>query len=79
MLYVDILDTTGALVLHGECIDAITISIGSLLGTSLAKVSIEPATGIGGKTAITAAAAGLMFFISNFFVQIFASIPSWDH
>lgn len=61
------------------CVDAITISIGSLLGTSPVTAFIESATGIaeGGKTGITAIVTGLMFFISVFFAPIFASIPPW--
>jgi len=61
------------------CVDAITISIGSFLGTSPVTAFIESATGIseGGKTGITAVVAGLMFFVSVFFAPIFASIPSW--
>ncbi|KAF9780090.1 permease family-domain-containing protein [Thelephora terrestris] len=61
------------------CVDAITITIGSLLGTSPVTAFIESATGIaeGGKTGITAVVTGLMFLVSLFFAPIFASIPSW--
>jgi len=61
------------------CVDAITITIGSLLGTSPVTAFIESATGIaeGGKTGITGIVTGLMFFVSVFFAPIFASIPSW--
>jgi len=61
------------------CVDAMTITIGSLMGTSPVTAFIESATGIseGGKTGITGIVTGLMFFVSVFFAPIFASIPSW--
>lgn len=61
------------------CVDAFSISIGALMGTSPVTAFIESATGIseGGKTGITAIATGIMFFISIFFAPIFASIPPW--
>ncbi|KAG9312542.1 permease family-domain-containing protein [Chiua virens] len=61
------------------CVDAFSISIGALLGTSPVTAFIESATGIaeGGKTGITAIVTGLLFFVSIFFAPIFASIPSW--
>ncbi|KAF7973797.1 hypothetical protein HWV62_14158 [Athelia sp. TMB] len=61
------------------CVDAFSISIGALLGTSPVTAFIESATGIseGGKTGITAMVTGLAFFVSVFFAPIFASIPSW--
>ncbi|KIM32264.1 hypothetical protein M408DRAFT_326887 [Serendipita vermifera MAFF 305830] len=61
------------------CIDAFSISIGALLGTSPVTAFIESATGIseGGKTGLTAMASGVCFFISIFFAPIFASIPAW--
>jgi len=61
------------------CVDALTITVGSLLGTSPVTAFIESATGIaeGGKTGITAVVTGLMFLVSLFFAPIFASIPSW--
>ncbi|KAF7298171.1 hypothetical protein HMN09_01038900 [Mycena chlorophos] len=61
------------------CVDAFSISIGALLGTSPVTAFIESATGIseGGKTGITAVVTGLCFFISVFFAPIFASIPGW--
>ncbi|PVI01691.1 hypothetical protein DM02DRAFT_524460 [Periconia macrospinosa] len=60
-------------------IDAIGISIGSLLGTSPVTAFIESGAGIseGGKTGITAMVTGLCFFIAIFFAPIFASIPPW--
>ncbi|KAI9059415.1 hypothetical protein FKP32DRAFT_1579990 [Trametes sanguinea] len=61
------------------CVDAFSISMGALMGTSPVTAFIESATGIseGGKTGITAMITGLMFFISVFFAPIFASIPPW--
>ncbi|KAJ7074652.1 permease family-domain-containing protein [Mycena amicta] len=61
------------------CVDAFSISMGALMGTSPVTAFIESATGIseGGKTGITAMITGLCFFISVFFAPIFASIPPW--
>ena len=61
------------------CVDALSISLGALMGTSPVTAFVESATGIseGGKTGLTAVTAGLMFFVSIFFAPIFASIPSW--
>ena len=61
------------------CIDAFSISMGALMGTSPVTVFVESATGIseGGKTGITGMVIGIMFFVSVFFAPIFASIPSW--
>jgi AGZA family xanthine/uracil permease-like MFS transporter len=61
------------------CVDAFSISMGALMGTSPVTAFIESATGIseGGKTGITAMVTGLAFFVSVFFAPIFASIPSW--
>ncbi|KAJ7119574.1 permease family-domain-containing protein [Mycena epipterygia] len=61
------------------CVDAFSISMGALMGSSPVTAFIESATGIseGGKTGITAMVTGICFFISVFFAPIFASIPSW--
>jgi len=61
------------------CVDAFSISIGALMGTSPVTAFIESATGIseGGKTGITAMTVGVAMFISVFFAPIFASIPPW--
>lgn len=61
------------------CVDAFSISMGALMGTSPVTAFIESATGIseGGKTGITAISTGIAFFVSVFFAPIFASIPSW--
>lgn len=60
-------------------VDATSISIGSLFGTSSVTAFIESGAGIseGGATGITACTTGILFFISLFFAPIFASIPSW--
>lgn len=60
-------------------VDASSITIGSLFGTSSVTAFIESGAGIseGGSTGITACTTGLLFFISLFFAPIFASIPSW--
>ncbi|KAG9230500.1 xanthine/uracil permease family protein-like protein [Amylocarpus encephaloides] len=61
------------------CCDAITISIGALLGCSPATAFIESGAGItdGGRTGLTAMTTGVCFLISIFFAPIFASIPPW--
>ncbi|KAJ7675115.1 xanthine/uracil permease [Mycena rosella] len=61
------------------CVDAFSISMGALMGTSPVTAFIESATGIseGGKTGITAMVVGLCFLVSVFFAPIFASIPPW--
>ncbi|KAI1370696.1 hypothetical protein F4677DRAFT_451098 [Hypoxylon crocopeplum] len=60
-------------------VDAISISIGSLLGTPPVTAFIESGAGIseGGRTGLTSMTTGLCFFISIFFAPIFASIPPW--
>ncbi|KAK7460565.1 hypothetical protein VKT23_009286 [Stygiomarasmius scandens] len=61
------------------CVDAFSISMGALMGTSPVTAFIESATGIseGGKTGITAIVTALCFLVSVFFSPIFASIPPW--
>jgi len=61
------------------CVDALSISMGALMGTSPVTAFIESATGIseGGKTGITAMTTGLAFLVSVFFAPVFASIPPW--
>jgi len=61
------------------CVDAFSISMGALVGTSPVTAFVESATGIseGGKTGLTGVVIGIMFFICVFFAPIFASIPSW--
>lgn len=60
-------------------VDAFSISMGALMGTSPVTAFIESATGIsdGGKTGITAIVTGICFFIAVFFAPIFASIPGY--
>ncbi|KAF2401565.1 hypothetical protein EJ06DRAFT_475880 [Trichodelitschia bisporula] len=60
-------------------VDALGISIGSLLGTPPVTAYIESGAGIseGGKTGLTSIFSGLCFFIAIFFAPIFASIPPW--
>ncbi|KAI1445260.1 hypothetical protein F5Y02DRAFT_387465 [Annulohypoxylon stygium] len=60
-------------------VDAISISIGSLLGSPPVTAFIESGAGIseGGRTGLTSMTTGLCFFISIFFAPIFASIPPW--
>lgn len=60
-------------------VDALGISIGSLMGSPPVTAYIESGAGIseGGKTGLTAMFTGLAFFISIFFAPIFASIPPW--
>lgn len=59
--------------------DAISISIGSLLGTSPVTAFVESGAGIqeGGRTGLTAMCTGVLFFVSIFFAPILASIPPW--
>ncbi|KAL6159098.1 hypothetical protein ACJBU6_03189 [Exserohilum turcicum] len=60
-------------------VDAIGISIGSLMGCPPVTAYIESGAGIseGGKTGLTAMFTGFCFFIAIFFAPIFASIPPW--
>ncbi|KAJ1335861.1 Purine transporter [Microdochium nivale] len=60
-------------------VDAISISIGALLGCPPVTAYVESGAGIGegGKTGLTSIVTGLCFFISIFFAPIFASIPPW--
>ncbi|KAI0073347.1 hypothetical protein K474DRAFT_223969 [Panus rudis PR-1116 ss-1] len=61
------------------CVDAFSISMGALMGTSPVTAFVESATGIseGGKTGLAAIVTGIAFFVSVFFAPIFASIPPW--
>lgn len=60
-------------------VDALSISIGALLGVPPVTAFVESGAGIseGGKTGITSMVTGICFFISVFFAPIFASIPPW--
>jgi adenine/guanine/hypoxanthine permease len=61
------------------CTDALSISVGAVLGTSPVTAFIESGAGIaeGGRTGLTAITTGICFLISIFFAPIFASIPPW--
>lgn len=60
-------------------VDAISISIGAVLGTPPVTAFVESGAGIseGGKTGLTSCVTGFCFFIAVFFAPIFASIPPW--
>lgn len=60
-------------------VDAVSISIGALLGIPPVTAFVESGAGIseGGKTGLTAMVTGLCFLVSVFFAPIFASIPPW--
>lgn len=62
-----------------QMVDAISISIGALLGVPPVTAFIESGAGIseGGKTGLTSCTTGFCFFIAIFFAPIFASIPPW--
>ncbi|KAE8735766.1 Adenine/guanine permease AZG1 [Hibiscus syriacus] len=59
--------------------DAMSIIVGSLLGTSPVTAFIESSTGIreGGRTGLTALTVGGYFFLAFFFTPLLASIPAW--
>ncbi|KAJ2304076.1 hypothetical protein IWW55_002601 [Coemansia sp. RSA 2706] len=60
-------------------VDSISITIGSVFGSSPVTAFIESGAGIaeGGRTGITTVITGIMFFIALFFAPIFASFPPW--
>ncbi|PHH88716.1 hypothetical protein CDD83_7176 [Cordyceps sp. RAO-2017] len=60
-------------------VDALSISVGALLGLPPVTAFAESGAGIsdGGKTGLTAVVTGLCFFLAVFFAPIFASIPPW--
>ncbi|KAK4268450.1 hypothetical protein QN277_025106 [Acacia crassicarpa] len=59
--------------------DAVSIVVGSLLGTSPVTTFIESSTGIreGGRTGLTALTVAMFFFLALFFTPLLASIPAW--
>ncbi len=59
--------------------DAVGTMIGALMGTSTVTTFVESASGIaeGGRTGLTAIAAGLLFLVSLFFSPLFLTIPSF--
>lgn len=77
----DLLDEEGHLPgIRGALLsDAIGTMAGSLLGTSTITTFVESASGIaeGGRTGLTAIAAGALFLVSLFFSPIFLTIPSF--
>ncbi|KAJ2454357.1 hypothetical protein EV183_001603 [Coemansia sp. RSA 2336] len=60
-------------------VDSVSITIGSVFGSSPVTAFIESGAGIaeGGRTGITTIVTGVMFFIALFFAPIFASFPPW--
>ncbi|RDA94944.1 hypothetical protein CP533_0151, partial [Ophiocordyceps camponoti-saundersi (nom. inval.)] len=60
-------------------VDALSISVGALLGLPPVTAFVESGAGIseGGKTGLTAVVTGLCFLLAVFFAPIFASIPPW--
>ena len=61
------------------CTDALCISIGSLFGCSPVTAFVESGAGVaeGGRTGLTAIAAGFCFLLAIFLGPLFASIPPW--
>lgn len=59
--------------------DAIGTTVGAVLGTSTITTFVESSAGIaaGGRTGLTAIAAGVIFLISLFFSPIFLAIPGF--
>lgn len=59
--------------------DAIATSAGAVLGTSTTTTYVESAAGVtqGGRTGLTAVAAGMLFLLSIFFSPLFLTIPSF--
>ncbi|MBR6769959.1 MAG: NCS2 family permease [Lachnospiraceae bacterium] len=59
--------------------DAIATSAGAVLGTSTTTTYVESAAGVtqGGRTGLTAIAAGMLFLLSIFFSPLFLTIPSF--
>ena len=59
--------------------DAVGTMCGALMGTSTITTFVESASGIaeGGRTGLTAIAAGALFLVSLFFSPIFLTIPSF--
>ena len=59
--------------------DAVGTMVGALMGTSTITTFVESASGIaeGGRTGLTAIAAGFLFLVSLFFSPLFLTIPSF--
>lgn len=60
-------------------VDALSISVGAILGVPPVTAFVESGAGIseGAKTGLASVVTGICFFISVFFAPIFASIPPW--
>jgi AGZA family xanthine/uracil permease-like MFS transporter len=75
------LDENGTLPRKGRVLfsDAMTTTLGGLLGTSTTTTYIESATGIqaGGRTGLTALTTAGLFLVAMFFWPIFAVIPGF--
>jgi len=58
-------------------VDALGVSLGSLLGTSTITAYVESAAGIGvgGRTGLTAVVCGLLFLLALFFTPVVSLIP----
>ncbi|WP_407647672.1 NCS2 family permease [Clostridium brassicae] len=58
--------------------DAIGTTMGAVMGVSTVTTYVESSAGVaeGGRTGLTAIAAGILFIISAFFAPIFMAIPS---
>ena len=59
--------------------DAVGTMVGALMGTSTITTFVESASGIaeGGRTGLTAIAAGFLFLVALFFSPLFLTIPSF--
>jgi len=60
-------------------VDAVSTSLGALMGTSPVTTYIESAPGIeeGGRTGVTAIVVSFYFLLSIFFAPLLASVPPW--
>jgi len=60
-------------------VDAISTSLGAVMGTSPVTTYIESAPGIeeGGRTGLTAVVVSFYFLLSIFFAPLLASVPPW--
>lgn len=59
--------------------DAITTTVGAVLGTSTATTFVESSAGVaeGGRTGLTSLVTGFLFLLSMVFAPLFTSIPSF--
>lgn len=58
-------------------VDAIGVSLGSVLGTSTITAFVESTAGVGagGRTGLTAVACGILFLLSMFFAPLITLVP----